>query len=143
MHTLSHPFPEGKMSPKPFKPNDHNSVSAYLVVEDAEKVCAWIERVFDAKLLMRHDRPDGKIAHCELRIDDTVVMLGNSLEGWPAMPANVHVYVPDVHATYRRALEAGGVSIQEPTKKDDPDTRGGVKDPGGNGWWMATHDPEG
>jgi uncharacterized glyoxalase superfamily protein PhnB len=49
------------------------------------------------------------------------------------------VYVPDVDATYRRALDAGGVSVQEPKQKEnDPDRRSGVKDPVGNTWWIAT-----
>jgi PhnB protein len=50
----------------------------------------------------------------------------------------VHVYVRDVDATYRRALEAGATSVQEPRKKDDEDKRGGVKDAGGTTWWIAT-----
>ena len=48
------------------------------------------------------------------------------------------VYVKDVDATYRRALDAGAVSIQEPVKKQDEDKRGGVKDGGGTTWWIAT-----
>jgi uncharacterized glyoxalase superfamily protein PhnB len=50
----------------------------------------------------------------------------------------VHVYVRDVDATYRRALEAGATSVQEPVQKGDPDKRGGVKDAGGTTWWIAT-----
>jgi uncharacterized glyoxalase superfamily protein PhnB len=50
-----------------------------------------------------------------------------------------YVYVRDVDATYRRALAAGGVSVQEPEQKQgDPDRRGGVKDPAGNTWWVTT-----
>jgi uncharacterized glyoxalase superfamily protein PhnB len=56
----------------------------------------------------------------------------------PAFPVWLHVYVPDVDATYRRALAAGGVSVQEPSQQGDPDRRGGVKDPAGNTWWIAT-----
>jgi uncharacterized glyoxalase superfamily protein PhnB len=50
----------------------------------------------------------------------------------------VHVYVPDVDDTYNRALAAGGVSVQEPVKKEDDDKRGGVMDPGGTTWWIST-----
>jgi PhnB protein len=51
----------------------------------------------------------------------------------------MHIYVDDVDATYRRALTAGGVSVQEPKQREgDPDKRGGVKDPGGNTSWVAT-----
>jgi uncharacterized glyoxalase superfamily protein PhnB len=52
---------------------------------------------------------------------------------------HLHVYVEDVDATYRKALAAGGVPVQEPTQREgDPDRRGGVKDPAGNTWWFAT-----
>lgn len=58
---------------------------------------------------------------------------------WPAFPAWLHVYVRDVDATYRRALEVGGASVQEPQQKEgDPDRRGGVKDPAGNTWWISS-----
>jgi uncharacterized glyoxalase superfamily protein PhnB len=55
------------------------------------------------------------------------------------VPAHVHVYVPDVDATYAAALAAGATSVQTPDqRKDDEDKRGGVKDPGGTTWWIAT-----
>ena len=76
--------------------------------------------------------------HAEVRVDDTVVMLADSTPNWPAIPAHVHVYVPDVDATYRRALAAGATSVQEPTKGNDEDKRGGVCDAGGTTWWIAT-----
>ena len=76
--------------------------------------------------------------HAEVRIDDTVVMLGDGADGWPPVPSHVHVYVPDVDATYTRALEAGATSVQAPVKKQDADKRGGVKDAGGTTWWIAT-----
>jgi uncharacterized glyoxalase superfamily protein PhnB len=50
----------------------------------------------------------------------------------------MHIYVPDVDAVYRRALEAGASPVQEPVKKEDEDRRGGVKNPGSTTWWIAT-----
>jgi len=77
--------------------------------------------------------------HAEVRLDDTVVMLADASGAYPAFPVWLHVYVPDAQATYKRALAAGGVSVQEPVQKQgDPDLRGGVKDPCGNTWWMST-----
>jgi uncharacterized glyoxalase superfamily protein PhnB len=57
---------------------------------------------------------------------------------WSAIPSHVHVYVRDVDETYEKALTAGATSVQEPIKKQDEDKRGGVKDPGGTTWWIAT-----
>jgi uncharacterized glyoxalase superfamily protein PhnB len=48
------------------------------------------------------------------------------------------IVVTDVDATYKRAIAAGAMSVQEPIKKDDEDKRGGVKDAGGTTWWIAT-----
>jgi PhnB protein len=66
-------------------------------------------------------------------------MLGSAGDAFPGFPVWLHVYVPDVDATYRRALERGAESVQEPSEKGDGDRRGGIKDPAGNTWWIATH----
>jgi len=123
---------------RPYKPEGYPSVSAYVMVDGAQRVIDFLKKTFDATELRRYDSPDGTILHAEVRIDDTVVMLSDGGGQFPAFPVWLHVYVPDVDATYRRALEAGGVSVQEPVRKDDPDRRGGVKDPSGNTWWIST-----
>jgi len=74
-----------------------------------------------------------------VRLDDTVIMVADEVPpAWPAMPSSIHVYVADVDATYRKALDAGAVSVQEPVRKQDEDKRGGVRDAGGTTWWIAT-----
>ena len=121
------------------KPSGYSTVSPYLVVTGAQRVVEFVKKAFGATDLRRYDMPDGTIMHAELLIDDTVVMLGESGPEWPPIPTFLHVYVPDVDAIDRRALAAGGVSVQEPVQKEgDPDKRGGVKDPGGNTWWIST-----
>ena len=123
----------------PKKPEGYSSVSVYLVVDGAQRVIDFLKKTFDATELRRYDMPDGSIMHAEVRIDDTVVMIADGGGAWPAFPSWLHVYVQDVDATYQRALEAGGVSVQAPERKEgDPDRRGGVKDPSGNTWWIAT-----
>jgi PhnB protein len=123
----------------PKKPEGYSSVSVYLVVDGAQRVIDFLKKTFDATELRRYDMPDGSIMHAEVRIDDTVVMIADAGGAWPAFPSWLHVYVQDVDATYRRALASGGVSVQEPQRKEgDPERRSGVKDPGGNTWWIAT-----
>ncbi|MFN7132884.1 MAG: VOC family protein [Myxococcales bacterium] len=122
----------------PYKPEGYPSVSPYLVVAGAQKVLDFLKATFDATELRRYDNPDGTVMHAEVKIGDSVVMLGDGNAQWTPFPSFLHVYVPDVDATYRRALEAGGVSVQVPQQKGDPDKRGGVKDPAGNTWWIAT-----
>ncbi len=127
------------MMSKAYRPEGYPTVSPYLVVEGAQPLIDFLKRAFDATELRRYDNPDGSIMHAELRIGDSVVMLGEAGPGWPPGAQFIHVYVADVDATYRRALEAGGKSLQEPVRKEgDPDRRGGVQDPGGNSWWIGT-----
>ena len=126
------------MAGKPYKPDGYASVSAYVVADGAQRVIDFLVAAFDAVPLRRYDGPDGSVMHAEVRIDDTVVMLTDGGGPFPPFPVWLHVYVPDVDATYRRALEAGGVSVEAPKQKGDPDRRGGVKDPAGNVWWIAT-----
>lgn len=123
----------------PHKPDGYTSVAPYLIVDGADRTIAFLVEAFGARELRRFPGPEGRVMHAEVRIDDTVVMLTDGAPPeWPPQPAHVHVYVPDVDATYRRALAAGGVSLQEPVKKEDDDKRGGVRDPGGTSWWIAT-----
>lgn len=121
-----------------YKPEGHSSVSPYLIVKGADATIRFLTAAFDAVEICRFTAPGGGIMHAEVRIDDTVVMLADSTPEWPPLPAHVHVYVPDVDATYRKALEAGAESVHEPIKKHDADRRGGVKDAGGTTWWIAT-----
>jgi PhnB protein len=120
------------------RPSGYSAVSPYLIVDGAEGTIAFLEQVFGATALRRFPDAEGRLMHAEVRIDDTVVMVADGAEGWPPVRAHVHVYVPDVDATYRAALAAGAVAVQEPAKRDDPDRRGGVRDPGGTTWWIAT-----
>jgi PhnB protein len=122
-----------------WKPEGYTSVSVYMMIDGAQRVIDFLKKAFDATDLRRFDTPEGKIAHAEVRIGDTVVMMADAIGGFPAFPVWLHVYVPDVDATYKKALAAGGKTVQEPARKEgDPDRRGGVTDPCGNTWWIST-----
>ena len=120
-----------------WKPDGYPCVAPYLMVDGAERTIDFLRSAFAAELIRRF--PDrGPVMHAEVRIADTVVMLADASEEWPALPAYVHVYVPDVDATYDAAMAAGAESVQKPVKKEDADKRAGVKDAGGTTWWIAT-----
>lgn len=125
-----------------WKPKQYSSVSPYVMARGAQRVIDFAKEVFGATELRRHDTPDGGIMHAEFRIDDSIIMIadGEPPGGkWPAFPTWMHVYVSDVDEVYRRALAAGGVSVQAPSQREgDPDRRSGVKDPAGNTWWIAS-----
>ena len=119
------------------KPDRYSTVSPYLICPSADAVIDFLVAVFDAERLRRFDTEDGRVMHAEVRIDDTVVMMGEAAGEWAPQPAHLHVYLPDVAETWRRAMAAGAEPVQEPEEKPDGDTRGGFKDPGGNTWWIA------
>lgn len=112
---------------KSYKPANYTSLAPYLIMDGADKTIQFLKDVFDAELLRRFKNEHGGVGHAEVRIDDTVLMLGDNPPDCPTFPTGVHIYVPDVDATYQKALAAGAESVQEPVKKDDPDKRGGVK----------------
>jgi PhnB protein len=122
----------------PYKPANYSTASPYLIVDGAEATLKFLAEAFDAIELRRFDDGEGGIIHAEVKIDDSVIMVADGNEDWPPIRANVHLYVQDVDETYRRALESGARSVQEPMKRDDEDKRGGVTDPGGTTWWIAT-----
>ena len=121
------------------QPAGYSTLSTYMMADDAQRVIDFITQVLSGEALMRIDRNDGTVMHAAVRIGDSVVMLSDGTAQYPAFPVWLHVYVPDVDATYRRALDYGAVSVQEPNEQGDGDRRGGVKDAAGNTWWIATH----
>jgi PhnB protein len=122
----------------PYKPEGYTSVAPYLIVKGAAGTIGFLEKVFNAQRLQCHSGPEGLVMHAEVRIDDTVVMLADSSDWSDMVPSHVHVYVKDVDATFRRAIEAGAKPVQEPVKKEDSDKRGGFQDAGGTTWWVGT-----
>jgi len=124
---------------KQFKPAGYNSVSPYFIVNGAQKLIDLLKLIFDAKELRRYDRPDGTIMHTEIRIDDSVIMIGDSTEQFLPVPLVMHVYVPNVDETFEKAIKAGCEIIEKPRERDeDPDRRATFKDFGGNMWSIGT-----
>ena len=127
------------MAVKPI-PDGYHSVTPYLVVDDPRKVLDFVKQAFGAEETVRMDGPDGSIAHCEFKVGDSMVMLGGAAGSQHgAMPAMIYLYVPDTDATYKRAIEAGATSTEEPNDAFYGDRRAGLRDPGGNFWYIATN----
>ncbi len=122
-----------------YKPENYNSLSPYLIVDNAQKLVDLLTLIFDAKILRRFDLENGKIAHIELQLDDTVIMLSDSTENYVANKTMLNIYVPDVFKAFDKAIENGCVEIEKPiNKQGDPDTRGSFYDFAGNYWAVST-----
>jgi uncharacterized glyoxalase superfamily protein PhnB len=124
------------MAVKPV-PDGYHSVTPYLVVNDAGKLIEFMTQVFGAEETFRMG--GDTIMHAEVRLGDSVIMLGDANEQHPPRPAMIHVYMPDADAAYRKALAAGAKSISEPADQFNGDRSAGIEDAFGNHWWIATH----
>jgi PhnB protein len=113
-------------------PKGWHSVTPRLVVHDPAKLVLFLKRAFGATGDFTADGP------ALIRIGDSIVMV-SGVGPRDAMPAFLYLYVDDIDATYRRALEAGAVSLEEPEDMPYGDRRAMVKDPCGNDWQIATH----
>jgi len=126
------------MAVKPI-PDGYHSVTPYLVVNEVSRLLEFTVHAFEAREVHRMTEPGGRIRHAEVRIGDSVVMMGGATGPHAPMPTNLYVYVADTDATYKRALQAGASSLEEPAIQFYGDRRAGVIDPVGNHWWIATH----
>ena len=122
-----------------YKPENYNSVSPYFVVDDAPGLIDFIVKVFGAEEKNIYRSSDGQIVHAEFKIDDSILMLANANEHYPAMNVLTHIYVPNVDETWKKAMAVGCESINAPQERPgDPNRRGTFKDASGNLWSVST-----
>ena len=127
------------MSKVNFKPEGFHSVTPYLTVKGAAKLLDFMKQAFGAEELGRHLEPSGRIAHASVRIGDSMVELSDGTDKWPPMASALHLYVPDVDATHKRAVLAGGTSLHEPMDQFYGDRTGTIEDPFGHRWNISHH----
>ena len=121
-------------------PDGYHSVNPYIVVDDVERLIAFLTDVFAAvEEKEREIRRDGSIGHADVRIGDSLVMLSNATPEFPARPCVNFVYIDDVDSAFEKAIRAGATSILAPSEQSWGDRVGGFHDPFGNRWWVATH----
>jgi uncharacterized glyoxalase superfamily protein PhnB len=124
---------------KPYAPKGFHSVTPYLVVEGANKLHDFCRRAFGAEDKGRVPLPDGTLQHAEIQIGDSMVEMGDAGGKWAPLAAALHLYVPDADAVYERALAAGATSLYAPMDQPYGDREGGITDPCGITWYIATH----
>ena len=129
-------------------PEGYTTVTPSITLRDTAKAIEFYKRAFGAHDEGRMDSPDGKrVIHAEIRIGDSRVMLSDEFPGMgPRSPqalggttASIFLYVPDVDAAFKRAVDAGAKAVMPPTDMFWGDRFGKLEDPYGNQWGLATH----
>jgi PhnB protein len=120
-------------------PKELYSITPYLHPKSAPPLIDFVKRAFGAVEIERHQDPEGTVHHAKIRIGDSIIAMGEAHGPYQPMPPALHLYTSDTDAAYKRALEAGAISIDEPVDAGYGDRYAGVKDPFGNVWYLATH----
>ncbi|MGB6483001.1 MAG: VOC family protein [Candidatus Acidiferrales bacterium] len=122
----------------PYIREGFHTITPYILVNGAAKFIEFMTEAFGAQERGRVPVPSGKIMHAEVKVGDSMIELSDGNEQYPPTPAALHFYVDDADATYARAVEAGATPLYAMTDQPYGDREGGVKDPVGNIWFIAT-----
>lgn len=135
--------------PTPVKPipEGYHSVTPYLIVKGGARAIEFYQKAFGAKELFRMAQPDGRVGHAELEIGDSRVMLADEHpemgqrgpQSIGGSAVTMYLYVPDVDATVARAVAAGAKVTRPVETQFYGDRNGGLTDPFGHLWFVATH----
>jgi PhnB protein len=128
-------------------PEGYHSVTPYLAVDDAAKAIEYYKTAFGATERVRMDAPNGKIGHAEIQIGDSLIMLSDPFPDSSVLPpkelggttSSVFLYVEDVDAVVKRAVDAGAIIKSEVEDQFWGDRFGTIEDPFGQIWSVATH----
>jgi PhnB protein len=128
-----------------FRQEGFHCVTAMLAITNANEAIGWYKKAFGAKEVMRLTEPDGKIAHAEIKIGDSIVMLAEENPSYNRSPQTLqgtsvilNVYVPNVDELFKRAVDAGASIIFPVKDQFYGDRSGRIQDPFGHMWILAT-----
>ena len=118
--------------------NTYRTVTPYLVVPDADAELRFLKAAFAGTELMCQRNPDNTVMHAEIKIGDSLVMLGQAGDQWKALNAALYLWVPNVDEVYSKALAAGATSQSAPEDKPYGHRNAGVVDSSGITWWIGS-----
>ena len=126
-----------------FIPPGFSQVTPYIFAADAVTLIDFIVAAFGAAEQQRSLRPDGRVANSIVRIGDSMVMVTDGDERYPARPAAYYLYVEDADDSMAKAIAAGATLEMPVSDMPYGDRQGGVVDPVGNIWWISQRLEEG
>src|SRR5262245_39224459 len=126
-----------------YRPETHHTLTPYLIVKDGAAALEFYAAAFGARVSEQLTTPEGRVRHAELMIGDSPVMLGEqqdvAAQATPSYaPVSIYAYVEDADAVFAKAIAAGAQEVAPVTLKFYGNREGGVSDPFGITWWLAT-----
>ncbi len=118
-------------------PNGFTSVTPYFIVSDAKVFSNFIREAFDAEIVHEHIE-DGVFRHGAYRVFGAMIEASEGNEEYPPRQISIHLYVPDCDKVFKKAIAAGGGTVYEVADMPYGERSGGIEDPCGNSWWIAT-----
>jgi PhnB protein len=128
-------------------PDGYHSVTPYLLIRGAAAAIEFYKKALGAKEILRLPGPDGKVAHAEIQLGDSIVMLGDEMPGMPrsspqkygGTPVGIHLYVEDADAVFERSVALGAKVDRPMVDQFYGDRSGTIEDPFGHIWTISTH----
>jgi len=114
------------------------AITPYIIARPAAQFMEFLKSAFDGIEKLRMPAPDNSIMHAEVEIGNGAIEVSDGNEQYPPAPADIHLYVKDVDATYAKALVAGATSLHAPVNQSYGDREASVRDAFGNNWYIAT-----
>jgi PhnB protein len=115
----------------------YRTVTPYLVVPNADVELTFLKTAFGGTEVTCHRNADNTVMHAEVKIDDSLIMLGQAGRQWTPRAAALYLWVDDVDVTYAKTLAAGATSESEPEDKPYSHRNAGVIDQNGVTWWIS------
>lgn len=128
-------------------PDGYHTATPYLIVKDAARAIDFYKKAFSATELLRLADPSGKVAHAEIKVGDSPIMLADefpemgakSPPSFGGSPASIMLYVEDVDARFKQAIAAGAKEKRPVKDQFYGDRSGTLEDPFGHTWTISTH----
>jgi PhnB protein len=120
-------------------PAGFHTIAPNIIVKSVDAAVSFYKQAFGAEEILRLSMPDGRVTHCELRIGDSRVNLGEAMEGWPEHTLLAQIFVADSDAVFAQAVKAGAKELSPMTDMFFGSREGRVLDPFGSTWTISTH----
>jgi PhnB protein len=120
-------------------PEGFHTVSPYLIADNASGLIEFMKKAFEGEVTFILKDENKRVVHSTVKIGDSSIMISDTMDGMEAQTSMLFLYVDDVDAFYKKAIQAKATAVREPLDEFYGDRAGCVKDEWGNHWWVATH----